>query len=1034
MPLTPEQREYMRQQRENPTSSATTEAPVSGTPPTQDLGGVPAPSDDTPDIQLTLSSGERFKPEFTTMPKDTASDTFLKVATGATGEGPRLASGTRGIDVQATSARLARSSLMPKLLKDMREQYPDGVPEHVKKALYTRAYREAEREVIQAYKRDRGIRSGPFAAAAVKGDEIPNIPLIDLDPHDYNEALQLWKTGELPYSGMWDVLPLGARETIAPLMAGLSGTAINISDGEQVRSYNEGLNWGGLDWLGRQSIATYASQMIAADGPLDWGGDEHLRNVQRGEDHFSLWDKMESYADREDVELPRRLVGFAATALSAIPGKAIESLDWTLENTAGIDIATPEGAEKFGDFVAAFGVALLDPDVTQLASYGLGTKPMRKLVEGGRDAWSSLRFKYKAQVFQEAADNLAKKVNSGEVSEADLIDELASFYTRIEDELGAGAVEEAHLRFRNTTRQNTAATRVAEKAIQMRDSAIAGRQTAVSRTNAMVEGVAEAENTTPMAPEVMKAALEAQADAVKEARTRSDGAREALKKAASDYANAEEGADMVALEKAHVQAKAARAQTDQDLIASREALQKLTWRARLDKGDLADEALKEAAEARKLKAQELSKGLDEAVGTRKQTKEALGEARKQFQDLAGFPGDLDDKQREAMKLAAEAVDTLKKALETQGKQIRKLRAQAKKAKLEASVPLRSVDRTNAARVYTAHASDHITKTAILSDLEAIKKSLKLTQQSFKKKAAKLDPSKPIELTDDGKALPHLDETGDAFEEAVEGLAAAMLSGDKQRYLAAIEKMQRAALVAGKYADNSMDQLLDAQIELMRRKADESAAALEAATKVLGNHLDVKKAQAEHTRLLSQVKGTALQTAGHRGAQAVVVAMQEMATAYSKMAKASGKAASPAERALVAAVERASNQSSGAQLSRGPGRMLQFLNTFGNAATRGGASGVYTAVERHIRPLVHDIAQTLDPAITRFGSDSIVVQNIIKASETLVNVATNEVVDKALRASGEATLTGWTTSAPTCTCPTMLWTTLSGAAPYPCFEP
>lgn len=606
------------------------------TPATVGGSGPPpaAPSDGAPAPKLALDSGISITPEMTDISKDMEAERLI-FSTGVTGDklDVPMAAGSKGVDLRRTISKAQRYILR----KNMREAIKnnDGAPltDEQMQRLRIDAYNQAEQEVNSAFARARGIRQGPLSGTGAVGDRLPpNVPIIDLDPKRYHEGLRLWARGEIDAGDATDYLPTAAREAIAPLIAMWGGTSIDVRAGSAVRSYNEGLNWGGLDWLGRLSPATAFSQYIAAPGDLDWGGDEHLRTIQRGDDYFSLWDDIEALADDESKSLPRQAVGAAAQAMSTPWESMFKGVDKALEATIGVDLLSEKGAEKAGDFVTAMTLAFVDPDITQVIIPALGAAPIRKGLEVASDGMAILRHKHKANLLRETRDLVAARANRDIVSDEQYQDLLQNLYQRAEAEVGPAFVEVLQRHIMTATVQAPPA-RVVETLAEQRDFAAQARARVLAEQSARIDALEQAKQEPFKLPAEWKVEVDAAKEREELLRAKRKKAATAVREAAETLAKEDTPANVQALASArekltrrtqklvNAQAETAALRRKRDLDNALSAERKMGSakdHARKVAADAHDalaqaEKIRKAAAANKLKTE---KGLEAAIATR----------------------------------------------------------------------------------------------------------------------------------------------------------------------------------------------------------------------------------------------------------------------------------------------------------------------------------------------------------------------------------------------------------------------------------
>lgn len=182
--------------------------------------------------------------------------------------------------------------------------------------------------------------------------------------------------------------------------------------------YNESHFLGWLDWLGRQSIFSYASTAAVAGQSEDpdswaagsgggalalinpvnywrgWGSDKHLQLLSRGEDIVSL---------REELNL-----------------RKLNATSYLLDGAESMGLISPETnktGQNLTEFLTAFGLAIVDPDVFSLMTFGAGK--IAKLQKVGKIG-DALKISSKAHAIrrmdraEEAAEQLANLALSGE--------------------------------------------------------------------------------------------------------------------------------------------------------------------------------------------------------------------------------------------------------------------------------------------------------------------------------------------------------------------------------------------------------------------------------------------------------------------------------------------------------------------------------------------------------------------------------------------------------------------------------------------
>ena len=187
--------------------------------------------------------------------------------------------------------------------------------------------------------------------------------------------------------------------------------------------YNESHFLGFLDWMGRQSLFSYAATAAVAGSSEDedswaagkgtplalinpvnyyrgWGSDKHLNLLSRGEDIVSLSDELAT----------RKLIG----------------AQWLLDGAEAVGLVSPETnktAQNLADFLSAFGLAMIDPDVLSLMTFGTGkVAKLQKVQKIGDFLGISTKAKAarRAEMAGQAGRELAELAVSGEEDTVDL--------------------------------------------------------------------------------------------------------------------------------------------------------------------------------------------------------------------------------------------------------------------------------------------------------------------------------------------------------------------------------------------------------------------------------------------------------------------------------------------------------------------------------------------------------------------------------------------------------------------------------------
>ena len=319
-----------------------------------------------PPMRVTFDSAEEgvpgitLEPVFFESPKDVQSETMLLLSTGVEGEGRGLQMGERALDLNATAQKLARERTALALQK--RASYTASEAKSIAASEFTKA----KREVSDWY--TKASQSGEITAPLAEVKMPLSLMGLQLDPG--GENIRHWANSDAltdPNSlflKFAEMLPEGEfRKIVAPFVGSWAGAEVSAQTPMGRRTYNEGLNWGGLDWAGRQSLLTMVSNYLVVPGGQDWGGEEMMRNLARGEELFTLFDRAEAkFGDPEAGYLQAGFGAFlsglsgAAEATTIIPRNVFEGL-------TGIDMTSDEASEAIGDFIAAAGLTFVDPDI-----------------------------------------------------------------------------------------------------------------------------------------------------------------------------------------------------------------------------------------------------------------------------------------------------------------------------------------------------------------------------------------------------------------------------------------------------------------------------------------------------------------------------------------------------------------------------------------------------------------------------------------------------------------------------------------------
>lgn len=368
---------------------------------------MPAPPPEPPPV-VTLPDGTSIEARMTTSPKEvTGGEGFSFVPeavrgkffpTGVSGEGEGARMGQRVIDLAATAKALADA------------RAPQAEPgEDLKGDLDRRAkaYFQARQDVAKWYETSQGKSSG--------------IPMLDLGPGQ--TGLERWMEGGQSANAVLDAIPVGLRQAVGPLAGSTMGTALTVRGPGGTKTYNEGWGWGALDWGGRLSLFTLMSNYLATPGETEWGGKEHMENVARGEDYFTLFDKLEALSESDNASLARlqmspvpgvapgrKALGWTLRGASAVAASPLEKLDRDLE-LLGVDLVSDEGVEKTGDFIMAAGLALVDPDIW------MGAGKAGRLAGKGASKVLAYSNKLKGLAYHQAAKQVRAAINAFDQSD-----------------------------------------------------------------------------------------------------------------------------------------------------------------------------------------------------------------------------------------------------------------------------------------------------------------------------------------------------------------------------------------------------------------------------------------------------------------------------------------------------------------------------------------------------------------------------------------------------------------------------------------
>jgi hypothetical protein len=319
-----------------------------------------------PPMRVTFDSAEEgvpgitLEPVFFESPKEVQTESMLLLSTGVEGEGQGLQSGERALDLNATAQKLARERTA--LALEKRASYTASEAKSIAASEFTKA----KREVSDWY--TKASESGEITAPLAEVKMPLSLMGLQLDPG--GENIRHWANSESLedpnslLSKFAEMLPEGEfRKIVAPFVGSWAGAEISAQSPLGRRTYNEGLNWGGLDWAGRQSLLTMVSNYLVVPGREDWGGDEMMRNLARGEELFTLFDRAEAkFGDPDAGYLQAGFGGFLSGLSGAAEGATIIPRN-VFEGLTGIDMTSDEASEAIGDFIAAAGLTFIDPDV-----------------------------------------------------------------------------------------------------------------------------------------------------------------------------------------------------------------------------------------------------------------------------------------------------------------------------------------------------------------------------------------------------------------------------------------------------------------------------------------------------------------------------------------------------------------------------------------------------------------------------------------------------------------------------------------------
>jgi hypothetical protein len=311
-----------------------------------------------------------------------------------------------------------------------------------------------------------------------------------------------------------EAIPDEIAQPLRPMAEILHPTTIEARTApDKVRTYNEGMNWGGADWFGRMSLGTVVAQYTAAAAEGgEWGSDEHVELVSRGEDLFSLWDRIEDAPDSQEATWLDLRTGLGAKSLgylargashsSSFPVLAAEVANATL---TGRDINW-ERVEKAGDFVAAMGLTFVDPDIFGFA--GGAVKASKKGVKALMDsapvnswkaAMGGAKHAKTQKVYTNASDNLNNALDAG--SDRAPIHPVAAqrvadqAFQDVEDSLGKGARANAEALYKVVLQESASASEATRKAVEGAQRASKERVTFVRRVQEAKEEVAKFADT-----------------------------------------------------------------------------------------------------------------------------------------------------------------------------------------------------------------------------------------------------------------------------------------------------------------------------------------------------------------------------------------------------------------------------------------------------------------------------------------------------------------------------------------------------------
>jgi hypothetical protein len=298
------------------------------------------------------------------------------------GESPGVAAGEEVIDLRATAQQLARDRTRQAL-----EFLKEG-------GTFTDA--EAKRRYMEELPKAEADVNAWYNDAFMTGKTTKK--LVKLGASEKLENLGHW-VDDLPvaqedqtyfYSLMSMIPPGEARELIAPFIATWEGAPLQARDpfGRQVYSEAMGLNVPFLSWMGRTSPGTFASVYAGVDGKPDWGGPEMLENIARGEDLYTLFDKIESKADDPEAGYVQSLLGKFLKSSSAAASTVAYPALYMGEALTGFDLTSEESRESAGDFLVATGLTLMDPDIFGVA-IGSGAVVLRKAAD--LNPWGAVR-------------------------------------------------------------------------------------------------------------------------------------------------------------------------------------------------------------------------------------------------------------------------------------------------------------------------------------------------------------------------------------------------------------------------------------------------------------------------------------------------------------------------------------------------------------------------------------------------------------------------------------------------------------------